>query len=51
MTDQEDEINLGETVFDDNIQEKDLLSCLRQTCSRSLIVFLSQFFCQKVDYV
>ena len=44
MTDQEDKINLGKTVFDDNNQEKKSWSCLGQTCSRSLIVFLSQVF-------
>ena len=42
MTDQEDNINLGKIVFDDNNQEKKSWACLRQTCSTSLIVFLSQ---------
>ena len=42
MTDQEDEINLGKIVFDDNNQEKKLWACLGQTFSRSLIVFSSQ---------
>ena len=37
MTDEEDNINLGKFVFDDNNQE-------RRSCSRSLIVFLSQLF-------
>ena len=44
MTDQEDIINLGKIVFDDNNQEKKSWACLGQTCSRSLIVFLSQLF-------
>ena len=44
MTDQEENINLGKIVFDDNNQDKKSWSCLRQTCSRSLIVFLSQLF-------
>ena len=44
MTDQEDNINLGKTVFDDNNQEKKPWARLGQTCSRSLIVFLSQHF-------
>ena len=44
MTDQVDEINLGKIVFDDNNHEKKYWACLGQTCSRSLIVFLSQFF-------
>ena len=42
MTDQEGNIILGETVFDDNNQERKSWGCLGQTCSRSLIVFLSQ---------
>ena len=42
MTDQEDKINLGWIVFDDNNQERKTWACLGQTCSRSLIVFLSQ---------
>ena len=44
MTDQEDNINLGKIVFDDTNQERKSWSCLGQTCSRSLIVFLSQLF-------
>ena len=44
MTDQEDNTNLGKIVFDDNNQEKKSWACLGQTCSRSLIVFLSQLF-------
>ena len=44
MTDQEDNINLGKIVFDDNNQERKSWACLGQTCSRSLIVFLSQVF-------
>ena len=44
MTDQEDNINLGKNVFDDNNQERKSWACLGQTCSRSLIVLLSQLF-------
>ena len=44
MTDQEDNINLVKIVFDDNNQERKSWVCLGQTCSRSLIVFLSQLF-------
>ena len=44
MTDQEDNINVGKIVFDDNNQERKSRACLGQTCSRSLIVFLSQLF-------
>ena len=44
MTDEEDNINLGKIVFDDNNQERNYWACLRQTCYRSLIVFLSQLF-------
>ena len=44
MTDQEDNIILGKIVFDDNNQERKPWACLGQTCSRSLIVFLSQLF-------
>ena len=44
MTDQEDNINLGKIVYDDNNQERKSWACLGQTCSRSLIVFLSQLF-------
>ena len=44
MTDQEDNINPGEIVFDDNNQERKPWACFGQTCSRSLIVFLSQLF-------
>ena len=44
MTDQEDNIILGKSVFDDNNQKKKSWACLGQTCSRSLIVFLSQIF-------
>ena len=44
MTDQEDNTNLGKSVFDDNNQERKSWDCLGQTCSRSLIVFLSQLF-------
>ena len=44
MADQEDNNNLGKIVFDDNNQERKSWACLGQTCSRSLIVFLSQPF-------
>ena len=44
MTDQEDNINLGKFVFDNNNRERKSWSCLGQTRSRSLIVFLSQLF-------
>ena len=44
MTDQEDKINPGKNVFDHNNQERKSWACLRQPCSRSLIVFLSQLF-------
>ena len=44
MTDQEDNNNLRKIVFDDNNQERKSWTCLGQTCSRSLIVFLSQLF-------
>ena len=44
MTDLEDEIFLGKTVFDDTNKERKSWSCMGQTCSRSLIVFLSQLF-------
>ena len=40
MTDQEDNINLGKIVFDDQNQERKSCACLEQTCSRSLIVCL-----------
>ena len=42
MTDQKDSPNLGKIVFDDNNEERTFWACLGQTCSRSLIVFLSQ---------
>ena len=41
MTDQEDNINLGKIVFDDNQQERKSWACLGQKTSRSLIVLLS----------
>ena len=34
MTDQEDNINLGKIVFDDNNQERKSRACLGQTCSK-----------------
>ena len=42
MIDQEDNINLGKNVFDDNNQQRKSWACLGPTFSRSLIVFLSQ---------
>ena len=44
MPDQEDNINLGKIVFDDNNQVRKSWACLGQTSSRSLIGFLSQLF-------
>ena len=44
MTDLEDKVNLGEIAFDGNNQERKSWSCLGQTCSRSLIVFLSLLY-------
>ena len=44
MTELEDEINLSKNAVDDNYQERKTWSCLRQTCSRSMSVFLSQLF-------
>ena len=44
MTDQEDNINVGQIVFDDNNEDRKLWACLKQACSRSLVVFLSQVF-------
>ena len=44
LTDHEDNIYLGKMVFDDNNQERKSWACLGLTCSRSLIVFLSQLF-------
>ena len=44
MIDQEDNINLGKFVFDENNQESKLWACLGQTCSRYIIVFLSHIF-------
>ena len=44
MTDQEDKLKLDKIVFDDNNQERKTWTCLGHSCSRSLIVCLSQFF-------
>ena len=44
MPDHTNNINLDKIVFDDQNVERKLWSCLGQTCSRSSIVFLSQFF-------
>ena len=48
MTDQDDKISLGKNVFEGINQERKLLNCLKQTCSRSLIVFVPNF-CDFVD--
>ena len=37
-------LNLGNFVFDDNNQERQSWKFFGQTCNRSLVVFLSQFF-------
>ena len=37
-------LNLCNFVFDDNNQERQSWKCFGQTCNRSLVVFLSQFF-------
>ena len=44
MTELEDKTNPCKIIFDENNQERKSWSCLGQTCSRSLIVFLSQLF-------
>ena len=44
MPEHTDNISLNKLVFDDQNVERRSWSCLGQTCSRSLIVFLSQFF-------
>ena len=44
MPEHTDSINLDKIVFDDENVERRWWSCLGQTCSRSLIVFLYQFF-------
>ena len=45
MTDHTDKgLQLGNFVFDDNNQERQSWKCFGQTCNRSLVVFLSQFF-------
>ena len=44
MTDKEDKINQGKSVFDGSNQERKSWACLGQTCSRSLIAFLSKPF-------
>ena len=44
MTDQEENINIGKIVLDDNNQERKYWASLGQTCSRSLFVFLSKLF-------
>ena len=44
MPDHTGNINLDKIVFDDQNVETRLWSCFGQTCSRYLIVFLSQLF-------
>ena len=44
MLDHTDNIKLDKIVFDGQNFERRLWSCLGITCSRSLIVFLAQFF-------
>ena len=44
MTDDEDNFSLCKIVSDDNNQERKIWACWGQTCSRSLILFLSQLF-------
>ena len=44
MTDQEDNISPGKNVFDDNTHNKKMWIYLGQTCSRCLILLLSQIF-------
>ena len=44
MNDQEDYINLGKIVFDDNNEERKSRACSEQACSRLSGVFLYQFF-------
>ena len=44
MTGQEENVNLGKSVFDENNQERKSWACLGQTCSRSWFVCLSQLF-------
>ena len=44
MTDKEDNITQGKSFVDGTNQERKSWACLGQTCSRSLIVFLSNFF-------
>ena len=40
----ETNLNLEKNVFDGNNSERKSWRCVGQTCSRSIIVFLSQFF-------
>ena len=44
MPDHTDNINLDKIVFDNQDVERRWWSCLGQTCSRCLIVLLSEFF-------
>ena len=37
-------LNLCNLVFDDNNQDRQSWKCFGQTCDRSLVFFLSQFF-------
>ena len=52
MTEHTDKgLNLGNFVFDDNNPERQSWKCFGQTCNRSLVVFLSQFFVKLVILV
>ena len=44
MTGQDENVNLGKSVFDENNQERKSWACLVQTCSRSWFVCLAQLF-------
>ena len=43
-------LQLGNFVFDENNQERQSWKSFGQTCNRSLVVFLSQFFCHTIDF-
>ena len=52
MTEHTDKgLNLGNFVFDDNNQQLHYWKCFGQTCNRSLVVFLFQFFVMLVILV
>ena len=44
MNDREDNVTLDRSVFDDNNEERKAWICSEQSCSISLIAFLSQLF-------